>query len=391
MLSNLLNRKYVRFLVQAIILFFTVVVLLKILHSWTLPCDDRLVSEEFNEENSIPARIKIDNKGQGIVSFVASFEPVDLLRIWNMKRQTPKPIEGVSVPLVEVEIHNAHLCADKNVEWIIFVLTKPQNLGRRNLMRRTWANPRLFERNITRVIFVMGQAVDINMKDRTNEEFAKHKDLVIGNFPDVARMQSLKSILAMKWISENCKHAHFAFKVNDDVFVNIFGMMKLAKQLLPGKRSILCPLWLPNTMRILRKDCGEFCVSAKDFPDQQYFPQYCAGVGFITPVNLLQELYIASIKTPVFFIEDVYTTGILPTKLVNPPTFISCMRQYSTDLNATLSQYFNASFPIKTFITHLYDSTAYLKLWKALLTRLNVQGDRQLPESLILNNTPPSV
>lgn len=386
MFSKLLNRKYARLLVQAVIIFVVIIVLFNLLHSVAFPCQQkRLISDDFNEQNSIPARIKIDNRGGGLVRFVASFDPDDLFRIWSSRKSSSGILLSESIPTVSIRKHNPYLCQNQShpLQWIIYVLSTPSNFEQRNLLRETWADVSLFKHPISKVVFVMGQSFDISTQEKIEEEFSHHGDLVIGEFEDVQNSFTIKNVLGMKWVSENCMNAKYAFKANDVSFVNIFGMMELSKLRITEPHSIMCPLWMENTMKILRYNCGDYCVAKEDFPDQEFFPQYCAGLGFLAGLEVIKDLYLASLSTPFFSIEDVYITGILPKKLSKPIEFISCLSSFSADINVLSSQYLNASNTIDIFISQVHNTTLFRKLWVSLINRLNPTWFSQLSNQAI--------
>ncbi|ESN90695.1 hypothetical protein HELRODRAFT_134296, partial [Helobdella robusta] len=200
---------------------------------------------------------------------------------------------------------------------ILYVVSSASNKKQRDLIRSTWGSPVLFANNLTRIIFLVGTPSDDAIKKQLDEEFNIHKDIVQGDFEEKDKSDTKKSVLGLKWISEHCQEAKFALKANDNAFINVFGMISMMETIFGNNRTILCPLWGENTMPILRdpQKCGGYCVKEEDFPGQKFFPQYCAGVGYCFSASLAKELYEVSQKTESFWIEDVYTTGVLVPKL----------------------------------------------------------------------------
>jgi len=61
-------------------------------------------------------------------------------------------------------------------------------------------------------------------------EFARHGDLVQGNFVDSYKNLTLKAVMGLRWMSQYCSEAPFAIKTDDDTFLNIFEMVRLMQE-----------------------------------------------------------------------------------------------------------------------------------------------------------------
>jgi len=78
-------------------------------------------------------------------------------------------------------------------------------------------------------------------KAEINAEFVMYKDLVQGNFFDSYKNLTLKAVLGLRWVSQYCRNAPFAIKVDDDTFLNIFEIVRLMKENANNSRvSLLC-------------------------------------------------------------------------------------------------------------------------------------------------------
>ena len=387
MLRKICGKKHVQLFVKIVAALAVIYITLLIIHS--LNCSKKsTIDKDEESDDSIPARIKIglpDKEGR--VQFFASFDSKDLLRIWNKrpKRLPPPTPTPAKAPVVNYNLYNDSLCKNKKVEWIFYVMTSPEEFSRRNLLRETWANVNLLKSNSLQVIFLMGTTSDQTTQEKLVAEHNKYQDIVQGDFLDTLKTKSLKALLGMKWISEFCGHAKYALKANDASFVNIFGIMALLENSLMTNQTIMCSLWGENQMPIQRdpSKCGAWCVKEDEFPGKSYFPQYCAGVGYLTKVPLLQEMYKASFESIFFWIEDVYITGVLSKNLKKPADFINIQSRFSLDHELFKSNYLDSKSAIDLFLTEITDEKLFRQLWKALINKLPPKWFSLLSDSVI--------
>jgi len=68
------------------------------------------------------------------------------------------------------------------------------------------------------------------LKAAVDAEFARHGDLVQGNFVDSYKNLTLKAVMGLRWMSQYCSEAPFAIKTDDDTFLNIFEMVRLMQE-----------------------------------------------------------------------------------------------------------------------------------------------------------------
>ena len=254
---------------------------------------------------------------------VTQSAPTTPLRAFVSSRQWSNPDGEATInpfcPDVDFVLHNPDLCrsASADLEWIIYFHSGPNNADRRQALRKTWASIHLFNKPITKTIFVIGMPSDHKVFQSLLQEFAVYGDLVIGNFMDSYNNLTLKSITALKWISTYCTNAKQAIKADDDVFVNIVEVMTLIRQQSQQRRLITCPIFYESTMPILRdpKSCMKWCAVPSDFPGDSTYPRYCSGTAYTLSVDIMGDMYQAALRTRFFFIDDVFTTGLLPLKL----------------------------------------------------------------------------
>jgi hypothetical protein len=128
---------------------------------------------------------------------------------------------------------------------LVYVHTAPDNYKRRLLIRETWAKKSMFT-NI-RLLFTMGESFSNKTNELLSLENNIYNDIIQEDFIDSYRNLTHKAIMAMKWISKYCKQAQFVLKVDDDIIVNTFAVLRHLKLLSDKKKvpnkAIYCCAW----------------------------------------------------------------------------------------------------------------------------------------------------
>ncbi|ESN96139.1 hypothetical protein HELRODRAFT_189122 [Helobdella robusta] len=143
---------------------------------------------------------------------------------------------------------------DGNVYILIYVHTSPGNYRRREVIRRTWGNCVQYAPDVSvRIVFVMGvhPEPDENKAKSLSESLRLEQDLygdlVQEDFIDSYHNLTYKGVAALKWISLFCPNARFILKTDDDIFVNMFSLIKYFKHLEKDENNlkglIMCAVW----------------------------------------------------------------------------------------------------------------------------------------------------
>ena len=150
---------------------------------------------------------------------------------------------------------------------------------------------------------------------------------------------------------------------------------------------IICPLWKENSMPILRDPakCMKWCVKYTEFPGKKYFPKYCAGLGFLMSKDMLPKMAAAAKTTPFFWIDDVYTTGLLAGK-VPDVTYVDLLKNFTLKEAVALEDYKKPIDHHVNFIfSHVKKKENFMAMWNITLQRLSDEAIKLLsPESLKL-------
>lgn len=158
-----------------------------------------------------------------------------------------------------------------------------------------------------KLVFVFGIDGSNQWNTRIAEEHVYFRDVIQGNFIDAYNNLTLKSLLAMKWVSEFCPSAQFVLKCDDDTFINIPYLVSYLSEDLANEDHFILG-FVNSGSEVLRM--GKWKLSEELFPFHVY-PPYEGGSAYVMTADVTRELFAASEYVPAIYIDDVYITGIL--------------------------------------------------------------------------------
>ena len=220
-------------------------------------------------------------------------------------------INGIRLRL---SINQADIC-DRDPEkpeaprLLVQVHSDCHNKPQRDAIRATWGRllptsgevkPRVV------VTFLLG-ACDMTQSSnaKIEHESSLYRDIVQWDFLDSYANLTVKSLAGLIWAQRYCADAQFLLKADDDLYVNISGVLSLTTTQLPPLIGHVYPKSKPARSGLWR-------VSELQYPAEVY-PPYCSGTAYLmwnsTAVSLMHAFWM---KRPTTIpIEDIYITGIL--------------------------------------------------------------------------------
>lgn len=201
------------------------------------------------------------------------------------------------------------ICNDKGPLVVAYVHSAPAKVVRRAMVRKTWANITHHpdKANSLRVFFAMG--APSKSKDTILSEIDKYGDILQEDYFDDYKNLSYKAVGSLRWITDNCKATKFVLKTDDDAFVNVFSLLHHLAELDEAglaKDLFLCRLL--GHMPVLRQ--GKWGIPREDYPETHY-PPYCSGLAFVLSMDVAVALHAASYRTPFFWVDDAWLTGMV--------------------------------------------------------------------------------
>lgn len=215
-------------------------------------------------------------------------------------------------------IENPTVCYHGDVDVLIFVETSVTNEERRMAVRRTWGRKEFLNILKVRVIFVLGTTTTerTESEEKVRNETSVYGDIIQGDFIDSYKNLTTKGLFAFQWIVQHCLKAKLVIKVDDDMFINIFKLRDIVKQYGGHSKLFVCDVRPNGTGVIERDESSKWLVTDARFDGMTYFPvTYCYGYIVMLTTEMLPDLVREVPNTPLFWIEDVYLYGLLPSKL----------------------------------------------------------------------------
>ncbi|XP_077552425.1 beta-1,3-galactosyltransferase 5-like [Haemaphysalis longicornis] len=201
-------------------------------------------------------------------------------------------------------------CQKRGLRFLYFVHTAPNNVKKRNWLRRTIGAPHIASLLRSTIVFFVGTVADQNETRKIQEEAVREGDTVILNFADSYQNLPKKFIRGAEWVLDNCllDSDLMIVKIDDDVVVNVFALSAYASSDAGKLNGIHCLVF--ENVKPSRNRRYKWYVSEKTYSRDKY-PDYCAGAAFMMKPDVLSTLCDASDHVSPFWVDDVYVTGML--------------------------------------------------------------------------------
>ncbi|XP_043859556.1 beta-1,3-galactosyltransferase 2-like [Dromiciops gliroides] len=218
---------------------------------------------------------------------------------------------------------------------LMLVMTQPQDVGVRQVIRQTWGNESLVSSVVICRLFVLGlpqPSFAQELRALLEEEDREHGDLLQVGFLDTYANLTLKVLMGLEWMAQYCPTAQYVLKVDSDVFLNPRYLVQ----------QVLWPSGPPQldfiTGHIYRTSNPERRRGHKWYmPPELYshdkYPDYCGGPGYVLSGSLALRILTVAQRVKAIHLEDVFVglclkeLGVKPTP--SPPgTFLMFRRNY---------------------------------------------------------------
>ena len=297
-----------------------------------------------------------DNEGQG--SNAGELELPDNHQKYKYN------LRSTNIQFIGYIINGHNICNSANIDLLVYVLSTPNHVAWRNLVRNTWADKRLYTSMSIAVVFVLAKSENLAIQAEVFKENLKYGDILQFDYPESYTNVTYKCLGTLRWIQTMCSHARYVLKVDEDCVINIWELQQLLSDRTPLQNtsalsslndSIICDVHQPT---VYRK--GKWKVSKQEYPGDQ-FPIYCSGLAYLMSTNVASKLYQASDKVQFLWIEDVFITGILSNK--TNVSLVSISKRY-TFLPKQVFYLLDRPYLINQFLFfHVYDINYFLTMW----------------------------
>ncbi|XP_070157666.1 beta-1,3-galactosyltransferase 5 isoform X2 [Polyergus mexicanus] len=202
-----------------------------------------------------------------------------------------------------------------NATFLIWIITSyAGNPSVRSALRRAYMDEELQTLGIERV-FLLGKLND-DAEKKTHvsqeallDESRRFSDILQGDFLDTYRNLTYKHLMGLRWATNNCKHIKYIMKMDDDIVVDIYGILEKLHTDIIEKNSLAG--YIMKNMIPIREPANKWYVSKTEYADNIY-PDFVSGWLYITNSQMANKLInYAETSHKYFWIDDVFVTGIL--------------------------------------------------------------------------------
>ncbi len=197
---------------------------------------------------------------------------------------------------------------------VILVCSAVRNLDLRDAIRNTWGSAEQKHPIGIQLIFVLGNIDEqFNyLKTSIEQEIKQFSDILQIDLEDNYRTLSLKTLGALNWVTQNCHGAKFVMKTDDDVFINLHNLVQDLAMRVEDPMNFILGHVIQGAKPIKNRHDKWY------MPDTLYrnkvYPTYLSGTAYVMSYSLVPSILQASRSETLFWLEDVYITGILAKK-----------------------------------------------------------------------------
>jgi len=189
---------------------------------------------------------------------------------------------------------------------VIVVCSAVENSARRHAIRASWASPDHLRTLGLRVVYVLGRAE--GRDEDVSVEARRYGDIVQADFVDSYSNLSVKSLAALHWAAEFAACAKFVVKTDDDTFINTH---LLSRDLSGTAHRRFVMGHVIARAQPVRTPGAKWFTPISVYAADTY-PTYASGAAYVISGDGIQPvLRAAAARGRVFWIEDVYVTGML--------------------------------------------------------------------------------
>jgi beta-1,3-galactosyltransferase 1 len=149
-------------------------------------------------------------------------------------------------------------------------------------------------------------------------EAQKYGDIVVEDFIESYANLTLKSLFMLKWVVNHCTSVPFVLKTDDDMLINIRGLLK---ELTNNKYKPSKPMIIGRIQRQAMPFRGRSSKWYLPFwlYQEAQLPTFASGTGYIMTQRAVADVYSKSLDVPLLPLEDVFITGLVARRNLHIP------------------------------------------------------------------------
>lgn len=180
-----------------------------------------------------------------------------------------------------------------------------KNKDRRDAIRRSYGVNSLYKGFKAKFVFLIGASAD-EPSSLVEDELEEHDDILFGDFVDSFHNLTFKDSMFFTWTIHNCPDVQWAFKGDDDVLVNPFGLMAFIEE---NKEYEEAGIWgnkLPQQPKVKKDKSGVGKKYGDDIWPEDKYPPYVSGGGLVINRKAIFALQENIKITPIIPIDDAF-------------------------------------------------------------------------------------
>lgn len=195
---------------------------------------------------------------------------------------------------------------------VILVCSAVHRYELRDAIRATWGSAVHKRHLAVRLVFVLGkpEARYERLHAMIVNESRAHGDVLQNDIVDSYANLSLKTQAALAWTLAACAGTYFVAKTDDDVYLNAGVLLQeLARMSRGGARRFM----MGRLIRDAKPDADRTSkwYTPRALYANRTYPPYLSGSAYVMSTDLVDELLGAATRRKVFWLEDIYVTGLL--------------------------------------------------------------------------------
>ena len=168
---------------------------------------------------------------------------------------------------------SGYLCESAAGNAFVGLMSKADSFERRNLIRDTLGKQ--VNQSNQKMLFFVGESRNETVNELVDEEFTIYQDIVRLEFAEDYWNLTLKTLSFLEYFNDHCNNFKFAIKLDDDVFLNWYGILEFLQEHAAEERpTIYCKVH--RRARVIRDSSNKWYMDRKNYPAPVY-PNYCGG------------------------------------------------------------------------------------------------------------------
>ena len=220
--------------------------------------------------------------------------------------ESPAACSGAQPIMPQYTMPAAETCGE-DMFLLIVVCSALSHVEQRNAIRATWASDVKNYQLKTRVVFLVGSSErSLAPVAAVATEAEKYDDVITIDMVDSYANLTYKSITMLHWVYKHCDSAKFILKTDDDMFINV---PVLHDSLRNNDHSRFVMGYIIAGAQPIRDRSSKYYTPPSQYNKFMY-PTYISGTAYVMSGDIVHDLYCTTARTQLFWLEDVYITGM---------------------------------------------------------------------------------